>query len=414
MTDSKVMPLLRGKTVVQGYDDCQGVLVQRHAFEVGAFEPYSAPVWGGSLPISNDPTHLPRRRYIATLLSRSAMTRYDKEFLQQAIEEFLSQGRASEDDHVDLIALVRLMLVRVAATIIGIDGVRDDESRARQLMSCIDGFISGTQVRYSTRVPEEVIAEALAAVKLYADELYEPSRRRRQELAADVAAGRRLENELPDDLIMRQQLPGSNERWTEETAMRDTLSIFAGGLQTTAVAIAQSIDEYFAWEGRDAAPTNDPELIRGVVNETLRLRPPVPYILRRAAIDVTLRSGRAVAAGTDLALDLTAANRDPAVFGPDAEEFAPERYKQLPPQYPQYGLAFGAGSHVCYGKPLATVAGTDPRDTHVPRVITHVVAALLEAGVRPADVAPVKEASYRDIFRTYPVMFPQLADLPTG
>jgi cytochrome P450 len=292
------------------------------------------------------------------------------------------------------------MLVRVTATIIGIDGVQDDEARARRLMACVDGFISATQVRYSTRDPEEVIPEALEAVRIYREELFDPSVARRQAL---IDAG----DEVPDDLIARQLQPDAQDLWDEDTAWRDTLTIFAGGLQTTAVAVAQSVDEFFAWPEHDLQMLEDPDMVRAVVNETLRLKPPVPYILRRAKADITLRTGREIAAGQELALDVTAANRETAVFGADADVFRPGRFRELPPRYPQYGLAFGAGSHVCYGKPLATVGGVDRRESDVPRVVTKVFDALVSAGVRPApDHAPDKEASYRDIFRTYPVVFP--------
>ena len=407
MSESVAMPLLAGKTVLETYAHCQEVLTKPKTFEVGAFEPYSEPVWGGVMAISNDGTHLPRRRLLASLLSRSAMERYDGEFLSRAIEELIAAARASEDPVVDLIQLVRLMLVRVIATIVGIDGVREDRARALKLMACIDGFISGTQVRYSTRQPEEVIAEAVAAVEVYREELYEPSRRRRQELAQQVAAGQIREDEVPDDVIMRQQGPRAPEIWNEKTALRDSLTVFAGGLQTSAVAVVQSIDDYYAWAGAGPEAVADPDMVRGVVNESLRLRPPVPYILRRASEDVTLRDGHEITAGEELALDITAANRDVDVFGADANEYRPERFRELPPKYPQYGLAFGAGSHVCYGKPLATVGGTDPRETHVPRVVTKLVGALLAAGVRPArEQEPTLEPSYRNIFRTFPVEFP--------
>ena len=45
------------------------------------------------------------------------------------------------------------------------------------------------------------------------------------------------------------------------------------------------------------------------------------------------------------------ANRDPAVFGPDAERFDPHR--EIPDDVPRWGLTFGTGFHACLGMELA-------------------------------------------------------------
>ena len=51
---------------------------------------------------------------------------------------------------------------------------------------------------------------------------------------------------------------------------------------------------------------------------------PEPQAVRRAE-PLTLAGGRDVAAGDEVVIDLMAANRDPAAFGPDADAFDPHR-----------------------------------------------------------------------------------------
>src|ERR1044072_9828528 len=70
-----------------------------------------------------------------------------------------------------------------------------------------------------------------------------------------------------------------------------------------------------------------------------------------ALADVTLRSGVTVPAGGKLVIDLMAVNRDPAVFGDNADEFDPRR--RLPEGIAPYGLSFGSGMHACIGQDMA-------------------------------------------------------------
>ncbi|WP_075926210.1 cytochrome P450 [Nocardiopsis sp. CNR-923] len=79
--------------------------------------------------------------------------------------------------------------------------------------------------------------------------------------------------------------------------------------------------------------------------EALRLTSPVPGTRRRALPGAVL-AGRPVAEGTEVVLDLAAANRDPDVF-PDRDRPA------LGAPAPGH-LAFGYGRHRCPASALAT------------------------------------------------------------
>nr|WP_229705803.1 cytochrome P450 [Micromonospora sonchi] len=85
--------------------------------------------------------------------------------------------------------------------------------------------------------------------------------------------------------------------------------------------------------------------VADVVEEGLRLEPPIVTWRRVAAVDTTL-GGTAVPAGTSIVLWLARAGRDPAmVDSPD--EFRPGQRGS------RRHLAFGAGAHRCVGDQLA-------------------------------------------------------------
>ncbi|XP_038222731.1 cytochrome P450 4C1-like [Zerene cesonia] len=89
-----------------------------------------------------------------------------------------------------------------------------------------------------------------------------------------------------------------------------------------------------------------------VINESLRLYPPVVGVLRYADHDLKLKSVT-VTKGTTTVLNIWGAARSPRCWGPDAEEFKPERW--LPPNNPCVNahLPFSTGKRACIGKRYA-------------------------------------------------------------
>jgi cytochrome P450 len=117
-----------------------------------------------------------------------------------------------------------------------------------------------------------------------------------------------------------------------------TRNLISGGL----VALSERPEQW-------AALRADRSLIPGAVEELLRWTTPVISFMRTATAPVTIR-GQAIAAGDPVLLVYASANRDEAVFGPDADEMRIERH-------PNPHVSFGFGPHFCLGAALARLEG---------------------------------------------------------
>ncbi|KAJ6076327.1 cytochrome P450 [Penicillium canescens] len=96
-------------------------------------------------------------------------------------------------------------------------------------------------------------------------------------------------------------------------------------------------------------------LLHGVIEETLRLYPPVPVTLRQAICDTTVQ-GQRIPKGTQLVIDIHGLNRNSEIWGQDSNAFVPERWLDNVSQEHQSNnhqgrrlLTFAWGHHSCIG-----------------------------------------------------------------
>ncbi|KAJ7747815.1 cytochrome P450 [Mycena metata] len=93
-----------------------------------------------------------------------------------------------------------------------------------------------------------------------------------------------------------------------------------------------------------------------VISESLRLNPPVPVIARTAS-KTSLVDGVLIPKGTLIIIPLEAINTWTDVWGPDADEFRPSRWLDLPSNFsPAFSsVPFSTGHSSCIGRALATM-----------------------------------------------------------
>ncbi|KAF2727650.1 cytochrome P450 [Polyplosphaeria fusca] len=116
-------------------------------------------------------------------------------------------------------------------------------------------------------------------------------------------------------------------------------------------------DDIFSF---DSLRTNT--FMQNIFSESLRLRPVFPAFQRRSLRATTLPTGGGpdgtapiyCPADTDLHLSFYALHRDPRVFGPDVEEFNPQRWKTIKPTQFEY-IPFGVGPRNCLGREKSLV-----------------------------------------------------------
>ncbi|KAG6416874.1 hypothetical protein SASPL_124315 [Salvia splendens] len=105
----------------------------------------------------------------------------------------------------------------------------------------------------------------------------------------------------------------------------------------------------------EEAQIDDLPYLQAVVKETLRLHPPVPFLVPRRAIrEVEFMSYR-IPENTQVFVNAWAIGRDLRCWE-EAEEFKPERFLESRTDYKGHNfelIPFGAGRRICAGIPLA-------------------------------------------------------------
>ncbi|KAL0738211.1 hypothetical protein Bca4012_014421 [Brassica carinata] len=97
--------------------------------------------------------------------------------------------------------------------------------------------------------------------------------------------------------------------------------------------------------------------LKAVVKEVLRLHPPGPLLIPRQLSENVKLKGYDIASGTKVIINAWAIHQDTATWGPDAEEFKPERHLDLPLDFTGQDfkfIPFGSGRRLCPGIGFAT------------------------------------------------------------
>ena len=172
--------------------------------------------------------------------------------------------------------------------------------------------------------------------------------------------------------------------------------------------------EILTWCEHDATRRerilSDRRLLQRCVHEALRLHPASP-VSRRSTEALEL-AGHRLQPGDLVCIHLEAANRDPLIFGDDANDFRPTR--DLPRGVRPFGLSFGFGIHACLGRDLdggvVPNARTRPEEMQM-GIVALIIEKLLINGARWIEGQPPEPDAdtARNNFSVYPIALEQAA-----
>ena len=177
------------------------------------------------------------------------------------------------------------------------------------------------------------------------------------------------------DMLLDAEDTETGERMTDQEVLDEVKTVFAAGHETTANALTWtwlSLSEHpeageklkaeldAVLGGRPPTSADIPNLhyTRQVLEEALRLYPPVPALVRRVVRPTTLGSCE-IPSSSRVLISIYNIHRHPEFWlGPtrfEPERFSPER-KAAHPDLAY--IPFGAGQHKCIGNNLALIEGT--------------------------------------------------------
>jgi cytochrome P450 len=367
----------------------------------------------GSVMYEDGPAHRERRKMLNQLVRPDALDAIREDIILPAATELLRKRLQAPDAdgvyRMDLIEFLERVFLNFTAQLIGLVGVDTDDGMTR-LRACASPLAAGTSSAF-LEDRNQANQLALAAKKTYVEEFFTPSLAACREALAKVEAGDLDAGAVPNNLI-RFIAAHANPAYEDENyAIVESTLLFAASVGTSTQSLVHTIEylkSWFAAHPEDYAKRTEMDFLQRALQETIRLRSPFsPYTTRMASEDCTI-AGLDLKKGQEIHVEWVAANRDPEVFGADAEVYNPNRPSPEGYGLPRYGVGFGTGSHQCFG--LRVVLGNDgDGGAHV-----RLLQWLMQAGIEP-DPSHEPEALRKDMskFRIedipryikYPVVF---------
>ncbi|MUL64158.1 cytochrome P450 [Mycobacterium sp. CBMA 234] len=305
----------------------------------------AAAIYGaGSMFVQEEPAHLRRRKMLTAPLHGAALDSYVP-IMAQAARDAMCAWPIGEPFRM-LDAARTLMLDVIVRVLFGVEDPDEIARIGHPFEQLLDlGTSEQVTIRYALRrVGTLKVWPELARVNAEIDSLI-----------SDLIAQRRSDPDLADrtdvlSLLVRARDDGG-VGLSDKEIRDDLVTLMLAGHETTATTLANVMD--LLLHHPDAmhkvcaeAAAGESTFTTSVINETLRLRPPVPFTARVAATEFTL-GDYTIRAGTRLVVYINAINHHPDTYArPD--EFVPERFVDQRPNTYAW-LPFGGGIKRCLG-----------------------------------------------------------------
>ncbi|KAK3354034.1 cytochrome P450 [Lasiosphaeria hispida] len=344
---------------------------------------------GFGLVFAEGEEHKKQRRVLAGLFSPSNLRALVPVFRDKArhLSYLLDQIIETEDGVVELVSLyskIMLDIMGVFALGVELDNLRSaNTSNASfdecyhelfepdglgQLLMAINGIVP---IRW---LPVEANRRFIQANKTVRSQLTGIIQDRIRTVGAAKAAGMDGGPDEGNDLLtfmVAEKYYADSDRWTEDDIMNQILTFLAAGHETTAGALTWATQlmiehpsetkrlrtEITTLLQRDPSPDQHTidtlPYLHNFTREVLRLQCPAVNVAREAAEDVVIQ-GVAIPKGTTLMMQPAVVQRNPSIWGPDCDEFRPDRWDRLegPAEDPWAFTAFSLGPRVCIGKAM--------------------------------------------------------------
>lgn len=376
---------------------------------------------GDTLVMTDGDEHLERKKVVSALFTREAMSRYETQLLEPVIAQVMGELKAQRGAdglaRTDLVPLIRILLLRISARIVGVDGVDTPQrtERFRRVVAQIADAIGG---QFNKQDMAEVVANGLATMKALVDEFLQSSLDRRLELVRQYRSGGLAKEDLPVDVLTLICLHDNEHRTGEVDSehnryvWRECALFLTASTQTSTLSlphIFRHLSEWFQAHPEDATKIDDLSFMRKAIAESLRLHQAAPLKFRIAANDVTLASGKKIAKGQMVGLNAPLANFEEALFGKDPTVFNP--YRERPTGAQPWGLTFGSGMHMCMGRSLVTGVYQRPEDPNgTEGTMVKILRALYACGAELDPEQPPQRTtlSFHDLYESMPVILRKL------
>ena len=313
-----------------------------------ANSPVAAVVGPSSVLILTGPRHMRQRKLLLPPFHGERMREYE-DVIVQATERDMAGwplGRAMPVQE----RTRKITLEVILRAVFGVEAERMRELRIA-IGELIEPLHLGTIVRalISSRAPERPAGAAGQALDRLDALIYDELARRRGE--GDLA-------QRADILSLLLQATDEAGDGLTDAELRDELvTLLLAGHETTATSVAWACERLVrhpdALERLIAevdADGDEGEYMTAVVNETMRVRPVVPIVVRELRQELQL-GDYALPAGTHVAASIYLTGRNPRVY--DApEQFRPERFVGRAPDTFAW-IPFGGGIRRCIGASFA-------------------------------------------------------------
>ena len=285
------------------------------------------PVEPPSLLVTEPPDHTRYRRLVTRVFTMRAVERLRErtEEIAAGLLDDLEPRASSSTDLVE--AYCALLPVTVIAEVLGVP-----EAERARVLDFGSAAAPSLDIGLGYRRYREV-SRALAQFDAWLGQHLDTLRR-----------------QPGDDLLSQLVAVRDEGRGLSETELKATAGlVLAAGFETTVNLLGNGIALLHGHPEQRARVVADPDLWPTVVEEVLRLDPPVLLTGRMARRDTTL-VGERVLAGSMVTGILAGANRDPEVFA------EPRRFDVARANARDH-LSFSAGRHHCLGAQLARMEG---------------------------------------------------------